>query len=187
MSHRVLGTLGVLLLVASAQLAAQEQAKEKEKVKPKIATFMTSKGEIQIRLFNELVPKTCANFEKLVKDGFYDGLTFHRVIANFMIQGGCPDGNGRGGPGYKFADEFHPKLKHDGPGILSMANSGPNTNGSQFFITHKATPWLDKKHSVFGRVIKGLDVVNAIEKGDKIKKIKITVAMADQLKPKKTE
>jgi peptidyl-prolyl cis-trans isomerase B (cyclophilin B) len=139
----------------------------------KTATFKTSKGDIRIQLHDDKTPKTCANFEKLCADGFYDGLAFHRVIADFMIQGGCPDGNGTGGPGYKFDDEFDPSLTHDGPGVLSMANSGPNTNGSQFFITHVATPWLDGKHSVFGHVIEGQDVVNAVQQGDVIEGISI--------------
>ena len=139
----------------------------------KTATFKTSKGDIRIQLHDDKTPKTCANFEKLCADGFYDGLTFHRVIADFMIQGGCPDGNGTGGPGYKFDDEFDPSLTHDGPGVLSMANSGPNTNGSQFFITHVATPWLDGKHSVFGHVIEGQDVVDAVQQGDVIEGISI--------------
>ena len=121
----------------------------------KVATFETTKGTIRIELFDDKAPKTVANFEKLVGKGFYNGLKFHRVIADFMIQGGCPRGDGTGGPGYEFADEFHPELKHTGPGILSMANAGPNTNGSQFFITHVATPWLDGKHAVFGKVIEG--------------------------------
>jgi peptidyl-prolyl cis-trans isomerase B (cyclophilin B) len=141
---------------------------------PKIAKIETTKGTIVLRLHFDKVPNTCANFEKLAKKGFYDGLAFHRVIPDFMIQGGCPKGDGTGGPGYKFADEFHKDLRHDGAGVLSMANSGPNTNGSQFFITHKATPWLDDKHSVFGRVIEGQDVVDAIRMGDKIKSITIT-------------
>lgn len=140
----------------------------------KVATFDTAKGKIRVKLHADKVPKTVANFEKLAGEGFYDGLVFHRVIANFMIQGGCPEGTGRGGPGYKFADEFHPSLKHDKPGILSMANAGPNTNGSQFFITHEPTPWLDNKHSVFGEVIEGQDVVNKIKQGDKINSIQIS-------------
>jgi peptidyl-prolyl cis-trans isomerase B (cyclophilin B) len=140
----------------------------------KVATMTTSKGEIRLELFADKTPKTVANFEKLASEGFYDGLKFHRVIDNFMIQGGCPKGTGTGGPGYNFADEFHPTLKHDGPGILSMANSGPNTNGSQFFITHVATPWLDGKHSVFGRVLgDGQKVVNSIKQGDKIEKVTV--------------
>lgn len=139
----------------------------------KIATIETSKGVIKVQLHDTLVPKTVANFEKLVKQGFYNGLKFHRVIKDFMVQTGCPQGTGTGGPGYKFADEFHPKLKHDGPGVLSMANAGPNTNGSQFFITHVATPWLDNKHSVFGKVTEGQNVVNAIAQGDVMKQITI--------------
>lgn len=140
----------------------------------KVATFETDKGTIRIELFDDKTPKTVANFEKLVAKKFYDGLIFHRVIADFMIQGGCPEGRGTGGPGYKFEDEFHPSLKHDGPGVLSMANAGPNTNGSQFFITHVATPWLDGKHSVFGKVIEGQDVVDAIKQGDKMTKVTVT-------------
>lgn len=140
----------------------------------KVATFTTNKGTIRIKLFDDKAPRTVANFEKLCSDGYYDGLTFHRVIADFMIQGGCPEGTGTGGPGYTFKDEFHKDLKHDLPGILSMANSGPNTNGSQFFITHVPTPWLDGKHSVFGRVLEGQDVVDAIERGDVMEKVSVT-------------
>lgn len=141
----------------------------------KVATITTNRGEIRIELHEDKTPKTVANFVKLAEDGFYDGLKFHRVIEDFMVQGGCPQGTGSGGPGYKFEDEFHVDLKHDGPGVLSMANSGPNTNGSQFFITHVATPWLDGKHSVFGRVL-GDDqkVVDAIKQGDKIEKVVIS-------------
>ena len=132
----------------------------------KVATIKTSKGDIRLELFEEQVPKTVANFEKLIGDGFYNGLTFHRVIADFMVQAGCPQGTGTGDAGYKFDDEFHPDLCHNAPGILSMANAGPNTNGSQFFITHVVCDWLDGKHSVFGKVIEGMDVVNSIEQGD---------------------
>jgi peptidyl-prolyl cis-trans isomerase B (cyclophilin B) len=139
----------------------------------KVATIKTNRGDIRIQLEDAKTPKTCANFEALVAKGFYDGLKFHRVIPNFMVQTGCPKGTGTGGPGYNFEDEFHPTLKHDGPGVLSMANAGPNTNGSQFFITHVATPWLDGKHSVFGRVIQGQDVVNAIRQGDVMEKVTI--------------
>jgi peptidyl-prolyl cis-trans isomerase B (cyclophilin B) len=139
----------------------------------KVATIQTNRGTIRIQLHEDKVPKTVANFVKLAGQGFYDGLKFHRVIANFMIQTGCPEGTGRGGPGYRFADEFHPELKHDGPGVLSMANAGPNTNGSQFFITHVATPHLDGKHSVFGRVIEGQDVVNAIRQGDTMQQVTV--------------
>ncbi len=139
----------------------------------KVATIQTNKGAIRLELFEDKTPKTCANFEKLTGDNFYDGLKFHRVLADFMIQTGCPQGTGTGGPGYSFEDEFHADLKHDGPGILSMANAGPNTNGSQFFITHVATPWLDGKHSVFGRVIEGQDIVDAIAQGDVMEKVTI--------------
>jgi len=142
----------------------------------KTATIETSRGTIKVNLHDDLVPKTVANFEKLAKQGFYNGLKFHRVIEDFMIQTGCPQGTGTGGPGYKFADEFHPSLKHSGPGVLSMANAGPNTNGSQFFITHVATPWLDGKHSVFGQVVEGLDVVNAIKQGDIMKSVEVSDA-----------
>jgi peptidyl-prolyl cis-trans isomerase B (cyclophilin B) len=136
------------------------------------ATLHTSEGSIEIELFPEEAPKTVANFTKLSGDGFYDGLIFHRVIPDFMIQGGCPQGTGTGGPGYKFEDEANNGLGHQ-RGVLSMANAGPNTNGSQFFITHVATPWLDGKHTVFGKVIEGLDVVDAVKQGDKIKSVKI--------------
>ena len=131
-----------------------------------VAVIRTTRGEIRIRLFPDEAPLTVANFVNLAHRGYFDGLKFHRVIENFMIQGGDPTGTGMGGPGYQFRDEFGPKLRHDSPGVLSMANSGPNTNGSQFFITHTQTPWLDRKHSVFGRVISGQEAVNAIQQGD---------------------
>ncbi|MFO0820404.1 MAG: peptidylprolyl isomerase [Pirellulales bacterium] len=140
----------------------------------KVATIVTNRGTIRVELFADKTPKTVANFEKLASQGFYNGLKFHRVIADFMIQTGCPSGTGAGGPGYMFPDEFHPELRHSGPGILSMANRGPNTNGSQFFITHVATPWLDNKHSVFGRVIEGQDVVDAIKQGDEMRQVTVT-------------
>jgi peptidyl-prolyl cis-trans isomerase B (cyclophilin B) len=140
----------------------------------KTATIDTSRGKIKLKLHDDKAPKTVANFEKLAKQGFYNGLKFHRVIENFMVQTGCPEGTGRGGPGYKFADEFHSSLKHSGPGVLSMANAGPNSNGSQFFITHCATPHLDGKHSVFGQVTEGQDVVNAIKQGDVMKSVDVT-------------
>jgi len=130
------------------------------------ATFKTEKGDFVVELYADKVPRTVNNFVFLARDKFYDGVTFHRVIRDFMAQGGDPTGTGTGGPGYKFADEFHPSLKHNGPGILSMANAGPNTNGSQFFITHRATPHLDNKHSVFGKVVKGMDVVLSIPDRD---------------------
>jgi len=131
-----------------------------------IATFTTSRGPIRIKLHDEKAPLTVANFVNLVQRGFYNGLSFHRVIPDFMIQGGCPKGTGTGGPGYRFADEFDPSLKHDGPGVLSMANAGPGTNGSQFFLTHVATPWLNGKHTVFGKVKSGLDVLMSIPPRD---------------------
>jgi peptidyl-prolyl cis-trans isomerase B (cyclophilin B) len=135
----------------------------------------TNKGDINLTLYASKTPKTVANFIGLAEKGYYDNLLFHRVINDFMIQGGCPDGTGRGGPGYRFEDEFHPDLRHDTPGILSMANAGPGTNGSQFFITHVVTPWLDGKHSVFGKVKsqEDQDVVNIIEQGDQIVTIKV--------------
>jgi peptidyl-prolyl cis-trans isomerase B (cyclophilin B) len=134
-------------------------------------TFKTSKGDINARIFAADVPVTAANFLNLAARGYYDGLKFHRVIPDFMVQGGCPSGTGTGGPGYKFEDECKPHLLHNKPGILSMANAGPNTNGSQFFITHVPTAWLDGKHTVFGEVLSGQDVVNLIRGGDKIESL----------------
>ena len=137
------------------------------------ATIKTNRGDIVIDLYADKTPKTVNNFVFLAKDGYYNGVTFHRVLADFMVQTGDPTGTGRGGPGYKFADEFHPSLRHTGPGILSMANAGPGTNGSQFFITHVKTDWLDGKHSVFGKVREGMDVVNAIKQGDVMNEVVI--------------
>ena len=148
------------------------------------AKFNTSKGSILVKLTHDLTPGTVGNFVALAEGNmenkvkpqgqkFYDGLTFHRVIADFMIQGGCPKGTGTGDPGYKFDDEFHPSLKHDRPGVLSMANSGPGSNGSQFFITHVPTPWLDGKHSVFGHVVEGQDIVDAVAQGDNLESVEI--------------
>lgn len=148
------------------------------------AKFNTSKGSILVKLTHDLTPGTVGNFVALAEGNmenkvkpqgqkFYDGLTFHRVISDFMIQGGCPKGTGTGDPGYKFDDEFHPSLKHDRPGVLSMANSGPGSNGSQFFITHVPTPWLDNKHSVFGHVVEGQDVVDAVAQGDNLESVEI--------------
>jgi cyclophilin family peptidyl-prolyl cis-trans isomerase len=130
------------------------------------ATIATPLGDIVVELFADKAPKTVNNFVALARDGFYDGVTFHRVIPGFMAQGGDPTGSGRGGPGYRFEDEFHPDLRHDGPGVLSMANAGPGTNGSQFFITHGPTPHLDDRHTVFGKVVEGMDVVLAIPERD---------------------
>lgn len=174
----------VAFLVLSMSFYADADAKTKatkeiSKGKKMFAVFETNRGNFKIELFADKAPKTVENFVglaegskewtdpktgKATKKPFYDGLKFHRVIANFMIQGGCPLGNGTGGPGYKFSDEFHPELKHSKPGILSMANAGPNTNGSQFFVTVAATPWLDNKHTVFGEVVEGMDVVFDISK-----------------------
>ena len=139
-----------------------------------VATIKTDRGDIRLELFREQVPKTVQNFVDLTGKGYYNGLNFHRVIPDFMIQAGCPEGTGTGGPGYEFEDEFHPDLRHSGPGILSMANAGPNTNGSQFFITHVATPHLDDKHSVFGKVIEGQDVVDSVVGGDKMNEVIIS-------------
>jgi peptidyl-prolyl cis-trans isomerase B (cyclophilin B) len=160
----VLTIAGVFLGLASAASAADKLT----------ATIETSKGNIELELTPDKTPVTVANFVNLAQHGFYNGVKFHRVINEFMIQGGDPTGTGAGGPGYRFEDEFDPTLSHTGPGVLSMANAGPGTNGSQFFITHVATPWLDGKHSVFGKVIKGQDVVNSIKQGDKIEKVTIT-------------
>lgn len=148
------------------------------------AKFNTSKGSILVKLTHDLTPGTVGNFVGLAEGNlensvkpqgqkYYDGLKFHRVIPDFMIQGGCPLGTGTGDAGYKFDDEFHPSLRHDGPGVLSMANAGPGTNGSQFFITHVATPWLDGKHSVFGHVVEGQDVVDAVAQGDALESVEI--------------
>ncbi|RZZ85543.1 peptidylprolyl isomerase [Pseudoxanthomonas winnipegensis] len=136
------------------------------------ATFNTSRGPIQVELYPDKAPLTVANFVNLAKRGFYDGLNFHRVIPDFMIQGGCPEGSGRGGPGYRFEDETNNGVRHE-RGVLSMANAGPNTNGSQFFITHVATPWLDGKHTVFGKVVSGLEAVDAVKQGDTIDSVVI--------------
>ncbi len=139
------------------------------------ATISTSKGDINLRLFAQETPVTVANFVNLAQRKYYNDLNFHRVLNDFMIQGGCPHGSGTGGPGYNFEDEFTPELQHDKPGVLSMANSGPGTNGSQFFITHVATPWLDGKHTVFGEVLSDADqdIVNSIIQGDAINSITI--------------
>jgi cyclophilin family peptidyl-prolyl cis-trans isomerase len=146
------------------------------------ATFWTEKGQIRIKLFADKAPETVNNFVFLAREGYFDGTTFHRVIKDFMAQGGDPTGTGTGGPGYRIPDEVHPDLRHDRPGILSMANAGPNTGGSQFFITHVATPWLDDRHAVFGEVVEGMEVVNVIrerdpqrdpEPGDRIETVEI--------------
>jgi peptidyl-prolyl cis-trans isomerase B (cyclophilin B) len=138
------------------------------------ANIETNRGVIVLKLYASQAPRTVNNFVCLADDGYFGGVPFHRVLKDFMIQTGDPTGTGRGGPGYSFKDEFDPKLKHDRPGVLSMANSGPNTNGSQFFITHVPTPWLDGKHSVFGQVTQGQDVVDAIEQGDVMLSVRIS-------------
>jgi len=182
----IVSTLSSLLLVSMATSASAADSKLADGL---YAEFDTTKGKIVAQLEFEKTPLTVANFVGLAegtknysKDGsapkkqdkpFYDGLTFHRVIPNFMVQGGCPLGTGTGGPGYRFKDEIVADLKHTGPGILSMANAGPASNGSQFFITHVPTAWLDGKHTVFGHVVEGQDVVNKIVKGDKINSLKI--------------
>ena len=147
------------------------------------AVIKTSKGDINLELFDDKTPKTVANFVNLATRGYYDSLNFHRVISDFMIQGGCPNGTGTGSPGYNFEDEFTPDLKHDVPGILSMANAGPGTNGSQFFITHVPTPWLDGRHTVFGKVLTDTDqeVVNSINQGDKIETVIINDDISELL------
>ena len=172
MKLRSLTTIAACAAVILAPFAAQAEDKAAE-VKDIKIVMTTSKGDIEATLFASKTPVTVANFLNLAKRGFYDGITFHRVIPQFMVQGGDPTATGRGGPGYKFADEFDRTLKHNKPGIFSMANAGPGTNGSQFFITHVPTPHLDGRHSVFGEVTKGQDVVNSIRKGDTIKGIKI--------------
>ena len=146
------------------------------------AEIKTNKGTINLELFKDKVPLTVANFANLANRGYYNNLSFHRVIEDFMIQGGCPLGTGTGGPGYEFQDEFHPELKHDKAGILSMANAGPGTNGSQFFITHLPTPWLDNNHTVFGTITdeKSQAVVNTISQGDTIDSIKIDGDLPDE-------
>ena len=152
------------------------------------AEIKTNKGTIKLDLFEDKAPLTVSNFTNLANRGYYDNLSFHRVIEDFMIQGGCPLGTGTGGPGYQFKDEFHPELKHDKPGILSMANAGPGTNGSQFFITHIATPWLDNNHTVFGCVSNkdSQEIVNSIVQNDKIEKIEIEGGLPDIKEIKET-
>jgi len=176
--RRLLGFSALALLAAAPALRAEEPAATPAVPTPPAITdiriiLKTTKGDIETVIFASKVPMTAANFLNLAKKGFYDGLTFHRVIPDFMIQGGDPRGTGTGGPGYEFADEFHPSLRHNKPGIFSMANAGPGTNGSQFFITHVATAHLNRKHSVFGEVSYGQEVVDRIVRGDKITKIEI--------------
>lgn len=153
-----------LLAFAVGEKKPMENKKLTEKSKDTIVVFETTMGTMKAKLYDDRAPITTDNFKKLINKKFYDGIIFHRVIKDFMIQGGCPDGTGRGGPGYKIKDEFHPELKHTKSGLLSMANAGPNTGGSQFFITLKETPWLDNRHAIFGELIEGLDILENIGK-----------------------
>jgi peptidyl-prolyl cis-trans isomerase B (cyclophilin B) len=137
------------------------------------AKILTARGLITLQLYPDIAPITVANFANLAQRGYYNNLTFHRVIPDFMVQGGCPQGSGTGGPGYRFEDECSPKLRHDAPGVLSMANAGPGTNGSQFFITHVPTAWLDGKHTVFGKVLEGQNVIDTIRGGDRMSSVSI--------------
>ena len=188
-------SLLLLLLSTACAAGGQNSNGGDKKMGNRIARFETSKGTFDIELFEDKAPKTTGNFITLVEKGFYNGLIFHRVIDGFMIQGGCPKGDGTGGPGYTIPDEFHPDLRHSGEGILSMANAGPNTGGSQFFITLAKTEWLDGHHAVFGKVIKGMDVVKAIGKVETdpfrdrpyedVKINKITILTADEAKASK--
>jgi peptidyl-prolyl cis-trans isomerase B (cyclophilin B) len=174
MKRRLILALSLLAPFAFAEEAKKEaEAAKPAAIKDIRVIVKTTKGDIEGTLFASKVPMTAANFLNLAKRGYYNGIAFHRVIPDFMIQGGDPTGTGAGSPGYRFADEFDASLKHSKPGIFSMANAGPATNGSQFFITHVPTPHLDGKHSVFGEVTKGQDVVNKIVQGDKIEKIEV--------------
>jgi peptidyl-prolyl cis-trans isomerase B (cyclophilin B) len=170
--NKIIPSIAAIAL-ALAGVSSQTQAQESKTVSDIKITVKTSKGAIEGTIYASKVPLTAANFLNLAKRGYYNGIAFHRVIPDFMIQGGDPTGTGRGGPGYRFEDEIDPSLKHSRPGLFSMANAGPSTNGSQFFITHVPTPWLDGKHAIFGEVTKGQDVVNAIKAGDKIETIEI--------------
>ncbi len=154
-------------LKKDTQKEEETQMEESPKSANRFVVIETNLGTVKGVLFEDVAPITTGNFIKLVEQGFYDGLIFHRVIPNFMVQAGCPDGTGRGGPGYTIEDEFAPGLRHDKPGIFSMANAGPNTGGSQFFITHVPTPWLDNRHAIFGEVIEGMDVIFKIAEVDR--------------------
>jgi peptidyl-prolyl cis-trans isomerase B (cyclophilin B) len=174
----------VLVLGGLKETSGESTDKEKTVAEPlPQVTIQTEKGNIVLELAEDDAPNTVANFISLAEKGFYDGLKFHRVIADFMVQGGDPKGTGTGGPGYTIADEFSPKLKH-ARGVISMANAGPNTGGSQFFITTVPTPWLDGKHAIFGKVTAGMDVVDKIQAGDKMVKVTVDRKRAHEYKPK---
>lgn len=185
------GFAAIALAISASPLHSSETNNTESNTVSDIRIILkTDKGDIEATFFSSKVPLTTANFLNLAKRGYYDGISFHRVINDFMIQGGDPTGTGSGGPGYRFEDEIDPSLKHDKPGIFSMANAGPRTNGSQFFITHGPTPHLNGKHAVFGEVTKGQDVVNAIRQGDKIKSIEIldsTDALFEQMSDRLAE
>lgn len=181
---KIAGIIALLILGMACNSQPKVHSKSSKLEDGLYAVIKTNRGEILLKLYHDKTPMTVANFVGLAEgkientarqkgQPFYDGLKFHRVIADFMIQGGDPSGNGSGGPGYQFEDEIVEELRHDGPGVLSMANAGPGTNGSQFFITHKETPWLDGRHTVFGRVVEGQDVVNAIQQGDEMIEVRI--------------
>tara|TARA_S200000501_G_scaffold377212_1_gene434725 strand:+ start:5567 stop:6136 length:570 start_codon:yes stop_codon:yes gene_type:complete len=162
----ILLTSFLLISVTLGLKKPMENNKLKDKSENTVIVFETTMGTMKAKLYDNRAPITTDNFKKLIDKNFYDGIIFHRVIKDFMIQGGCPDGTGRGGPGYKIKDEFHPELKHTKMGLLSMANAGPNTGGSQFFITLKATPWLDNRHAIFGELIDGMDILENIGETD---------------------
>ena len=180
MKHYIIVGLVSLFLIAGC--VTFEDSPQEEKTMVTFILLETTMGDIRVQLFDDKAPETAANFKKLVSEGFYDGVIFHRIIPDFMIQGGDPSGTGTGGPGYTIKDEFNPELRHDRKGLLSMANSGPNTGGSQFFITLVPTPWLDDKHAIFGKVVQGMDVVEKMgatktdDQGRPLTEVKITKA-----------
>lgn len=185
--HEIGGGKMRLLVFALATFIGLSVMNSNSEAAALTATIETSKGNIVVELAADKAPLTVANFVNLAQRGYYDGIAFHRVVPGFVIQGGDPVGNGTGGPGYQFEDEFHPDLRHSGPGILSMANAGPGTNGSQFFITLSATPHLNNRHSVFGHVTSGMDVVNKIQQGDKMLRITISGDTAPLFQKEKSQ
>ena len=190
MQLTIIALLSFSLLALGATAFAEEGGKTEADAAELFAVIKTDRGDVRLRLFADKAPMTVANFVNLAERGYYDGLKFHRVIRGFMIQGGDPTGSGRGGPGYRFGDEFHPDLRHSKAGILSMANAGPGTNGSQFFITHGPTPHLDDRHSVFGEVVSGQEVVDAVAQNDVMKKVEIvgdTSGLKEKMKDKLTD